>query len=364
MKRHAFWSFGFSLLLSPAAVHGADPVRHVPAYDLPAPTTVSPEMKAAIVTSPPSDTPTAVPTTNAGWDAMTNPDSQVTHARIVGLAARLKLTVAERTIEGVHCFVITRSGRLGARGRLLMHIHGGAYVTFAGESGIDEAMLVSAATGMTVVSVDYRMPPEHPFPAPVDDAVAVWKHLSRQHPHDKLGIVGTSTGGAMTLAVTQRAIREHLRVPDAIVAGTPWSDLSQTGDSYFTNRYADPMVYEGLLSVAAKQYAGGISLTDPRLSPVYGSFSDFPPTLLLAGTRDLFLSNTARVERRILDAGRHAELIVYEAQSHGLYLLGPEYPETRTAMRDIAAFFDREMHQQAPRRSARTAKGVPARPQR
>jgi acetyl esterase/lipase len=300
-------------------------------------------MQAAIAAAPASETPTGMPTTNAGWDAMTNPDSKTTHARIMGLAARLNLTVAEQRIDRVRCFVITPANRHTTANRLLMHIHGGAYVTMGGESGIDEAMMVSGATGMTVVSVDYRMPPEHPFPAPIDDAITVWKHLSRQYPGDKLGIFGTSTGGAMTLAVTQRAIREQLRIPDALVAGTPWADLSETGDSYHTNRYADPMVYDGMLSVAAKQYAAGIDLKDPRLSPVYGSYSNFPPTLLLAGTRDLFLSNTARVDRKILDAGRHAELIIYEGQSHGYYLLGPEYPETKTAMQDIRAFLAREM---------------------
>ena len=147
----------------------------------------------------------------------------------------------------------------------------------------------------------------------------------------------------MVLAVTQRAIAEHLRLPDAIMAGTPWSDLSETGDSYHTNRYADPIVYEGELGVAARQYANGIDLKDPRLSPIYGSFSDFPPTLLLAGTRDLFLSNTVRVDRKLRDAGRRSELIVYEGQSHVGYLSGVEFPETVTALKDIAAFFSREL---------------------
>lgn len=120
---------------------------------------------------------------------------------------------------------------------------------------------------------------------------------------------------------------------------------TETGDSYFTHRYADPIVYEGMLSVAATQYAGGRDLKDPDLSPVYGSFSEFPPTLLLAGARDLFLSNTVRVDRKLRDAGRRSELIVYEGQSHAAYLIGPEAPETEAALRDIAAFFGRELAQ-------------------
>lgn len=127
------------------------------------------------------------------------------------------------------------------------------------------------------------------------------------------------------------------------MAGTPWSDLSETGDSYFTNRYADPIIYPGVLSVAVAQYAGGLDVRDPRLSPVYGDFTGFPPTLLLAGTRDIFLSNTVRVDRKLRDAGRRSELIVYEGQSHAAYLIGPEIPETKTALDDIAAFFTREL---------------------
>jgi monoterpene epsilon-lactone hydrolase len=344
MKVIARLGFGSLLALASAAADAATgPMRPVPAYDLPVPATISPPMQAAVASAPPSDAPMAAPTTNAGWDALTNPDSAATHARITALLARLALTVREEMIDGVHCFVVTPANGRAPKDRLLMHIHGGAYVMFGGESGLDEALYVAGATGMTVVSVDYRMPPAHPFPVPVDEAVTVWKHLSRQQPHAKLAIFGTSTGGAMTLAVTQRAIAEHLRIPDAIVAGTPWSDLSETGDSYFTNRYADPMSYRGMLSVAARQYANGIALEDPRLSPIYGTFVNFPPTLLLSGTRDLFLSNTVRVDRKLRDAGRHSELIVYEGQSHGLYFSGLDYPETRTAMKDVGEFLARAL---------------------
>lgn len=317
--------------------------RRVPAHDLPVPSTVSPELQGAMAKAAPSVAPPSMPTTNAGWEAFFNPDPARTHARISALLARFRLAMTEETIDGVHCYRIVPSGPAAKPKRLLMHLHGGAHTGGAGESGLLEAVLVAGTTRIETVSVDYRMAPSDPFPTPIDDATTVWKQISRRHPGYRLGIFGTSSGGGMVLAITQRVVAAHLRVPDAIMAGTPWSDLSETGDSYSTNRYVDPIVYEGELSVAARQYANGIDLKDPRISPIYGTFSGFPPTLLLAGTRDLFLSNTVRVDRKLRDAGRRSELIVYEGQSHAAYLAGVDVPETVTALRDISVFFSREL---------------------
>jgi epsilon-lactone hydrolase len=335
--------FGLSLIAASAAA-GTPPssARQVPAYDLPTPSTVSPQLQDVIASTRTSAAPREVATTNAGWEALFGAESKMLRTENVKLLAHFKLTMTEENIAGVHCYVVNPN--VGApRNRLLMHIHGGGYVGGAGEVGANEAILVAGSTGIKTITVDYRMPPDHPFPAPVDDALAVWKHISQNSKNMKLGLFGSSTGGAMVMAVTQRAIAEHLRVPDALFAGTPWSDLSETGDSYFTNRHADLMMYDGELGVMAKQYANGLNLKDPRLSPVYGSFVGFPPTLLISGTRDLFLSNTVRVDQKLREAGVKHELIVYEGQQHASFLSGIEVPETLTAMKDISAFFDREL---------------------
>jgi acetyl esterase/lipase len=118
--------------------------------------------------------------------------------------------------------------------------------------------------------------------------------------------------------------------------------LTNTGDSYFTNEGVDNALvsYEPVLGAAARLYAAGVDLKDPRLSPVYGSFRGFPPTLLTTGTRDLFLSNTVRVHRKLREAGVESRLEVYEAQSHAQYLVDPTAPESKEALQDIASFFD------------------------
>jgi epsilon-lactone hydrolase len=317
------------------------PARPVPAHELPVPTTVSPQMQSLIAHAPPYAVPATSPTTNAGWAAASNPDPAQLHASVVKLLAHFNLTLSEKTIGGVHCYVLT-PGNGANSNRLLVGIHGGGYVIGGGETGLTEAILLAGETGIKTIAIDYRMAPDHPFPAPVDDAVAVWKAVSANAHGVKIGLFGSSAGGAMVLELTQRAIAEHFRVPDVIIAGTPWSDLSETGDSYFTNRYADPLIYDRGLAVMAAQYAHGVDLKDPRLSPIYGSFAGFPPTLLISGTRDLLLSCTVRVDRKLRDAGARSELVVYEGGSHGIYLAGIDVPETQTFMRDVASFLKRE----------------------
>jgi acetyl esterase/lipase len=245
----------------------------------------------------------------------------------------------ENSFGGVRCYTIYPVGVAKPGAPLLVHLHGGGYVLGAGESGLFEAILVAGTSRITTISVDYRMPPDHPFPVPLEDSMSAWLAVTQRFSGRQFGLSGTSAGGAMVLSLVQRLTSTQPSVPTAIVVGTPWADLSETGDSYFTNKHADYMVYEGLLSVMARQYANGIELCDSRISPVYGSFQGFPPTLLLTGTRDLFLSNTVRVDRKIRDAGKVSELIVYEGQGHAQYMLGIEAPESSTAFNDIARFW-------------------------
>lgn len=332
------------LLLSSGMASAQLALRKLPAQDLPVPTTVSPELQKHISEAAGFAWPAQLPTSNAGWNAMSDSDPARTAASVDDLIARERLTLREERISGVRCYVIAPRRLVAANAnRLLVHIHGGGYTMFPGKSGIREAIQVVAASGIPAISIDYRMAPDHPFPAPTDDAWAVWKTVTALHRGKRIGLFGTSTGGAMVLVTVQRAVSEGARVPDAVVAGTPWSDLSETGDSYFVARNIDPWNYPGILGTMARQYANGMDMKDPRLSPVYGDFSGFPPTLLLSGTRDIFLSNTVRVDRRLRDAGRTSELIVYEGQSHADYLAGPDVPESRQAMRDIAAFWNRQL---------------------
>jgi len=268
--------------------------------------------------------------------------------RIAAVRQQFMVTVEPYRVAGIPCFMVTPA-TLPARNRhrLLLHLHGGAYVFAPGEAGTLEAIIMAGFSHMKVISVDYRMPPEHPYPAAMDDAMAVWKELARREKPANMAVFGTSTGGGMTLALIQRAKEERLPLPAAIAPGTPWSDLTKTGDTYFTNEGVDNalVAYDPLLSAAARLYAHGADLKDPHLSPVYGDFHGFPPTILTTGTRDLFLSNTVRVHRKLREAGVQAVLEVYEGQSHAQYLADSTTPESKEAFENIVEFFDAHLGQ-------------------
>ena len=219
--------------------------------------------------------------------------------------------------------------------KVIFYIHGGGYVLGHGVSGITEAIPMAAQNHYKVISVDYRMAPQHPFPAAIDDAFAAYKEVVKQYGAENIAVFGTSTGGAMTLILGLQAHTEgRLMMPAALIAGTPWADLDKIGDSYVVNEGVDNVLgtYDHLIRAAAQVYADGHDLKDPLISPVYALDSilkDFPPTLLVSGTRDLFLSNTVRMHTRLLANRAPAELIVYEAVSHAQYYFDTNAPETR-----------------------------------
>ena len=295
----------------------------------------------------------AAPYRGPAWDA-NPPDADAWRALVKKLAdasleplakARrgLEVSMQQTTIGGVNCYVFTpKSMPDNHRDQLIINPHGGGYVYGPGVSGTGEAMLMSALGGYKVIEIDYRMPPDAPYPAAMDDAMAVYKEAIKTTDPKRIGIVGTSTGGGMTLAMILRAKTEGLPLPGAIAPGTPWADLTETGDSYKTNEWLDNVLvsYSGYLTHAATIYANGHDMKDPQLSPINGDFHGFPPAILTTGTRDLFLSNTVRTHRKLREAGVPATLQVFEGWSHAQYLFDPAAPETAEAFGEIRAFFD------------------------
>ena len=320
------------------------------------PTRVVPPPQADV--SPAAQALAAAPYRVPAWNA-NPPDAaawrvlvaKLADAALPGLAkAReaLGVSMEATTIGGVKAFVFTpRTMPDAHRNQLVINIHGGGYVYGPGESGTAEAMLMAAYGGYRVIEFDYRMPPDAPYPAAMDDAMAVWRAAVAMQDPRRIAVVGTSTGGGMALALVLRAKAEGLPLPGAIAPGTPWADMTETGDTYRTNEWLDNVLvsYGGYLSHAAKLYAAGHDLRDPQLSPIYGDFSGFPPAILTSGTRDLFLSNTVRTHRKLRRAGVEAVLNVYEGLSHAQYLFDPAAPETKEVFGDIAAFLDKHLVQ-------------------
>jgi len=314
--------------------------REIPARSVPAPTTVSAEMQA-LIGAPLSATWNVVPKSIEEWKALSAPSA----GRVAALRERFGVKTEPLTVNGVNAFMVTPAAIPPEnQNRLLVHVHGGCYVLSGGEAGTSEAIYMAGFGHFRVLSIDYRRPPDSPYPAALDDVVAVWKGALKMAAAKNMAVFGTSAGGALTLSMTLRAKQEGLPLPGAIAPGTPMSDLTGTGDSFQTNFMVDNvLVGEGRCDAMARLYANGHDVKDPMLSPVYGDMHGFPATILTTGTRDLLLSNTVRVHRKLRQAGVEAELHVYEGQSHAQYMRDANAPETKEAFEEIARFFDKHL---------------------
>lgn len=265
--------------------------REIPAHDLPVPETTSPGIQARIA-APLPPLWNRHPKSAQEWKDLVKPHDAPLFEAVPVLCKTMGLKVEATIIAGVNAFVVTPSEIPEANcNRLLVHVHGGGYVFGGGEACLPEGLLMAGYGGLKVILIDYRMPPDFPYPAAVDDAMAVYRQIVKTTDARRTGIFGASTGGGIIMCMMLRAKAEGLPLPAAIEIGTPWSDLSRTGDSYFTNDMIDDELvsYGGWLGDAAALYANGRDLKDPMLSPIYGDLSGFPPAILTTGTRDLFI---------------------------------------------------------------------------
>ena len=318
----------------------------VPARDLPVPTAdISPAMQN-IIKAPPL--PFWQTLWKTGEEARQFADALAVDVvkGIPSLQDRMQVTVAPETIDGVRVHVITpKAIPPENQDKVLIHTHGGCYVLFPGESGTPEGIMMAGFGQYKVISVDYRMPPEAYFPAAIDDAVTVYKAVLKTTAPKNIAFFGTSAGGALALSMVLSARAQGLPMPGAIAPGTPMSDVTKSGDSFYTNEMVDNILVsrDGFCHAATLIYANGHDLADPLLSPVNGDMHGFPPAILTTGTRDLLLSNTVRVHRKLRRAGVAAELVVFEGQSHAQYQFDDAVPETKEAFGEIASFFRKHL---------------------
>ena len=220
---------------------------------------------------------------------------------------------------------------------IYLDIHGGALLLGSGE--LCRLMATGGALGRHMITwaVDYRMPPLHPYPAALDDCLATYRRALEQREPEDIFVGGGSAGGNLAAALLLRAKDEGLPMPAALVLNTPEVDLTESGDSFHTVLGLDP-VLAPLMQVNLL-YANGHDLAHPYLSPLFGDVTGFPPTFLQTGTRDLYLSNTVRMHRKLRAAGVEAELHVFEAMPHGGF--GGMTPEDQEAATEVIQFLNK-----------------------
>jgi monoterpene epsilon-lactone hydrolase len=258
-----------------------------------------------------------------------------------------KVTYEVTKVAGVRTYIVTPKETNERWGnRVFVHTHGGAWVFGGGDSALREAVWTASGLGVKVISVDYRRPPLHPFPAAIDDAVAVWREVIKDMDAVDTVLFGTSAGGNIALATTLKLKELGLPLPGAVFAGTPATDLENISDTWHTMAGLDPLgAREGLIAGAFDLYIGNADPSNPLLSPVNGDLDGFPPTILISGTRDLLLSDTVRMHRALRSVGVEAELHVYDGQAHADYMqnLIRYVPECEDAQRELFEFFDEHL---------------------
>ena len=273
-----------------------------------------------------------------GWRAMIKTSDEGLLAALGPQVEKLRSTVEPMKVGDVPVFVVTPESLPDRPGQpVYLDIHGGGLILGGGEACRMMAQKSSAMVRMRTWSVDYRMPPDHPYPAGLDDCLAVYRALLEAHPADRIVVGGASAGGNLAGALVLRARDEGLPLPAALVLLTPEADLTESGDTFKTNLGIDTVLTSSLADSIAL-YAGGHDLRDPYLSPLFGDLTPpFPPTFLQSGTRDLFLSNTVRMHRRLRAGGIDAELHVFEAMPHGGFFGSPEDTELAEEVRRFLA---------------------------
>lgn len=295
----------------------------LPARAIPVPKSVSPQAQnflagAGAQPMMPPDPPAA---DKEAWRARIAAGDAGMLRMMPGMGAEFDGSIETLPLGGAKLYRLTPKSRTGRLAEVVyLDIHGGALIMGGGELCRRFASSRAAVLGAQVVSVDYRMAPDHPYPAPLDDCVAAYREVLKTHRPADIVVGGASAGGNLSAAMVLRARDEGLPLPAGLCLITPELDLTESGDSFETHQMIDVTLRRRLTQSIAL-HANGHDLSHPYLSPLFGDFAKgFPPTYLTAGTRDLFLSNAARMQRFLRRAGVPVELHIGEAMPHGGFL--------------------------------------------
>ena len=254
------------------------------------------------------------------------------------------VNVEQTTTAGVRTDIITPITMPDAnRNRVLINLHGGGFNSDSGS--LIEGVPIANLAKTKVVSVYYRLAPENPFPAPVDDVVAVSKDLLKTYKPQCMGIFGTSAGAILTAEVTVRLKQLGLPLPAALGIFSGLADFSRPGDSWqlFTlNGLPGELQPTDPNHPRDSEYAGKTDRRDPVLSPLFADLHGMPPSLLVTSTRDILLSGTTIFHRALLHAGDDSQLVVFEALPHAFWYHF-QLPETGEALELMAKFFDQKV---------------------
>lgn len=250
------------------------------------------------------------------------------------------VTLQSISLGGVPAIDITVEG--ANENGVILYLHGGGYVVGSANTGTFLATALARRTGVRAVSVDYRLAPENPFPAGVDDAYAAYRALLDSGTSaDQIVLAGDSAGAGLVLAVLQSARRDDVSLPAGAVLFSPWTDMSLSGASIDAREELDPIFDRAQMEWYVEQYLAGHDPLDVLVSPVFADLTGLPPLLIQVGTYEVLLDDSTRLAARAAESEVDVRLEVVAGVPHVFQLFAGQLPESDEAL-DRAALFLKE----------------------
>jgi monoterpene epsilon-lactone hydrolase len=228
--------------------------------------------------------------------------------------------------------------------RTILYLHGGGYVFCSPRTHRDLVWRIARASKARALSIDYRLAPENPYPAAMDDALAAYQWLldGGTEP-SRMAVMGDSAGGGLTLALLQTLRDRNIPLPTCAVCMSPWTDLTCTGASVQEKEKVDVLIRPNLLADFARFYAQESQLALPSVSPFFGDFSGLPPILIQVGSDEVLLDDSRRAAEKAAKAGTAVELQVWPHMMHVFQALTYFFPEAKKAIADIGRFVEKHI---------------------
>jgi epsilon-lactone hydrolase len=318
----------------------------MPETELPFSSFASPEAKATFTRVLQAD---SAPGFTEGMTAVRKFYDDFNNARLAEMRQRYDVVTTNVTLGGVRVDMVDPASGLaeGNRNRVLISLHGGGFMWGAGSGALVEAVPIAASSRIKVVAVDYRLAPEHKFPAAMEDVAAVYRELLKTYKAENIGIYGCSAGGILTAQTIPWLANNDLPRPGAIATlCATGSELM--GDSAYLGSLTMGQhllqVDRPPLLIADFPYFAGADPHNPNVFPIIDPalLALYPPTLLIAGSRDFSASSLTMMHRQLRKAGVVAELYLFDGLWHAFYVF-PNLPESRETYEIIGSFFDEHL---------------------
>lgn len=225
---------------------------------------------------------------------------------------------------------------------VILQLHGGAYISGYSDTYRRSALkYIAISCSTSVLSLDYRLAPKHPFPAALEDALAAYDFLIKQgYDESRIIVAGDSAGGGLALALGLYLRDHHRKLPISIITMSAWTDLSMQGESHVKNLSFDPLLGEHTAPLDVDAYVGNNDVQNPYISPVYGEYHDFTNVMMHVGSYEVLESDTIRVAKKINEAGNKVHVTIYNGMFHVFQLAFGIIPDAKKAWKEIGNYID------------------------